>query len=171
VIEVTLDFQHLLQLLRRRADDPSVVGLIGPDPSKINRNEYYGSVEFQDQGVEVVLKEAPWVMPPDDSLNPKDLFVAGFHFHRQGHDGYDEYQGQFPGGVAFSDNEMVVRHKLGEPSASGGGGISRVLKRPLAHWIQYKIDDSLLRFQLDADGKVDLVTLFVEAPALDRWTE
>jgi hypothetical protein len=167
VIDMTLGFQHLLGLLRRRVDDPRVEGLIGADRSIIDRDEYYGSVEFQDQGVELVLKEAPWVIPPDEFSDAKDLFVAGFHFHREGHDDYNEYRGHLPGGVLFGDTEEAVCHKLGEPSASGGGGISQVLKSPMPRWVQYKIDDSLLRFQLDADSKVEMATLFVEAPSLD----
>ncbi len=162
-----LDFQHLLRLLRRRYDDPNVVGLIGADPAAINRDEYYGSVEFPDQGVEVVLKEAPWVIPPAEISDPKDLFVAGFHFHREGHDGYTEYTADFPGGVEFGDRVEEVRHKMGEPSASGGGGISHVLKRRLSRWIQYRIDDSFLRFQLDADDRVEMGTLFAESPSPD----
>lgn len=162
---MALEFQQLLGLLRRRVDDPRVVGLIGADTSIINRDEYYGSVEFQDQGVELVLKEAPWVMPRDEFFDAKDLFVAGFHFHREGHDDYSEYLGHFPGGVVFGDEEEAVRHKMGEPSASGGGGLSQVLKGRLPHWVQYKFDNFLLRFQLDADSKVEMVTLFVKAPS------
>jgi hypothetical protein len=161
---MTFEFQDLQPLLRRRVDDSRVVELIGSDSSIIERDEYYGSVEFQNQGVELVLKEAPWVIPPREITDPKVLFVAGFHFHREGHEGYHEYSGHFPGGVTFNDDEDEVRHKLGNPLIIGGGGISSVLKKPLPRWIRYVIDGSFLGFQLDVNGKVEMATLFVEAP-------
>jgi hypothetical protein len=160
---MTFEFQDLQLLLRRRVDDPKVVELIGSDPSIIKRDEYYGSVEFQNQGVELVLKEAPWVIPTTEITDPKDLFVAGFHFHREGHEGYHKYSGHFPGGVTLNDDEDQLRHKLGKPSTTGGGGFSSFLRTLLPRWSRYVIDESLLHFQFDVDDKVGMVTLFVEA--------
>src|SRR5262249_53959519 len=151
-------------LLRRRSDDPGVVGLIGSDPSIIERDEYYGSVEFKNNGVDLVFKEAPWVIPTSEISDPKDLYVCGFHFHRAGHEGSAQYQGDFPNGTAFDDSELEIRRKLGQPLKTGGGGISSVLKKPLQRWLRYSLGDAVIHFQLDDNSKVEMVTLEVENP-------
>lgn len=158
------EFQQLRSLLGRPADDKAVVELIGHDASIIQRNEYYGSAEFRDLGVDVVFKEAPWVIPPADAKDISALYVSGFHFHRQGHEGFNEYPGRFPGSVGFNDSEADVRRKLGQPVKTGGGGISSVLRKPIPHWLRYAIGDAMIHFQLDVDGKVEMITLFVESP-------
>ena len=158
------DFQQLPPLLCRHVDDLSIVNLIGTDSSRLERDEYYGSVSFENDGVELVLKESPWVLPAAEITDSKALYVSGFHFHREGHDGYTEYKGVFPSGVAFNDSEAEVRHKLGDPLNSGGGGFSNLLKKPIPRWFRYRIDNAFLNFQFDTDGKVEMVTLFVEEP-------
>ena len=160
------DFQNLLQLLCLKVNSTVVVESLGSGALSPERDEFYGSIEFLEQGVEVVLKEAPWVFPTDESLNPNDLFIVGFHFHREGHDGYKEYSGQFPNKVSFRDTEEAVRNKLGGSLTTGGGSFSRIMGGVLPRWIQYQLEKTFfLRFQLDSDGKVNMVSLFVEAPS------
>ena len=166
-----LDFQTLRSLLRRRADNVRVVELIGTDPSAIERDEFYGSVEFPSDGVECVFKEAPWVLSPSEITDNKALYVSGFHFHRAGHEGYQQYMGQFPGGVAFNDSEKEIRRKLGKPSSTGGGGMSSVLKKPIPRWLRYNTSQGIIRFQLDVDGTVQMVTLFVEQSPVSKGHE
>ncbi len=158
------EFQQLPSLLRRRIDDGDVINLMSADASRLERDEYYGSLSFKNDGVELVLKEAPWVLPSAEITDSKALHVSAFHFHREGHEGYTEYKGAFPGVVVFNDSEADVRGKLGEPMNSGGGGFSKLLKKPIAHWLRYSIDGASLNFQFDADGKFEMATLFVEEP-------
>jgi hypothetical protein len=166
--DMSFELQKLRPLLRRRSDDEGVVSLIGQDPSIIRRNEYYGSTEFRDLGVDLVFKEAPWVIPPKEITDPMALYVSGFHFHRQGHEGFNEYLGRFPANVEFNDSEADVRRKLGQPVNTGGGGFSNVLGKPIPRWLSYAIDDALIHFQLDVDGKLEMVTLFAEAPQAEK---
>jgi hypothetical protein len=162
--ELVTDFEHLQSLLRHRFDDVDVIDLIGPDPSIIQRDEYYGSVAFKDAGVELVFKEAPWVIQSSEIADSKAIYVSGFHFHRDGHDGYKEYLGRLAGGVRFSDSETEVRHKLGEPLDAGGGRVSSVLNEQIPRWLRYASGSAMTQIQLDAHGEVELVTLFSGNP-------
>lgn len=157
-----LEFERLRPLLRRRADDVEVTDLIGQDTSIIKRDEYYGSVEFRDIGIEFVFKEAPWVVPVTEIFDPKALHVCAFHFHREGHEGHSEYSGHLPGGVAFNDSEVEILRKLGRALSTGGGGMSSVLKRRVPRWLRYSIGDAILQFQLDGNGRMEMVTLYTE---------
>jgi hypothetical protein len=39
--------------------------------STITKEEYYGSLEFKTEGIHVVFQEAPWVIPPEESVIPR----------------------------------------------------------------------------------------------------
>jgi hypothetical protein len=155
------ELEHLLTLLRRRADDPAVTDLVRQDPEHIERSAYQGFVELKPIGVSVMFKEAPWVLSPAEISDPTALHVSAFHFHGEGHEGYSGYSGSFPGGLVLGNSEAEVLHALGQPIARGGGGISAVLKKPIPHWLRYSVGDAVLHFQLDANGRIDLVTLYV----------
>lgn len=157
-----LDFERLQRLLRRRADDSEVTALIGCKPQQIVRLAYEGYVDLKDEGVSVMFKEAPWVVPEEEIIDSKALHLAAFHFHREGHEGHAGYLGKFPDGAIFGDSGADLVRKLGHPSATGGGGISTVLKKPIPYWFRYTVGDAMLQFQLDADGEVELVTLYTQ---------
>jgi len=150
----------MLSLLRRRADDPAVVELIGRDPALIERSAYQGFVQLKNEGVSVIFKEAPWVILSTEITDPAALHVAAFHLHRDGHEGYAGYSGQLPNDVSLEDSEADLVGKMGEPSAIGGGGMSTVLKRPIARWLRYLLGEAILQFQMDTDGRVDMATLY-----------
>lgn len=156
------DFElpDLAGLLRRSENDSEVRNVLGSEISNIVRDEYYGSIELKSDGVEVVFKEAPWVVPQVDIVDPKRLYLSAFHLHREGHDGYSGYPGQFPNGVGLGDPEGEVLRKMGRPAATGGGGMSSVMKRPIPRWLQYPVGDAVLHFQLTPDGHVEMATLY-----------
>jgi hypothetical protein len=154
------DFDRLLTLLRKRADAPEVIELIERQPSDIARIAYQGYVVFKDSGVAVMFKEAPWVLPETEIVEPKALYLDAFHFHRAGHEGHSQYAGTFPAGVAFGDTETSIVQKLGQPTQKGGGGISKVIHKPIPYWLEYLFAEAILHFQFDADGRVDMVTLY-----------
>src|SRR5579864_8490706 len=95
------DFEKLINLLWRSENDPETRNFFGQQMSSIERDEYYGSLEFKPEGVDVVFKEAPWVVPSEKITDPKELHVAAFHLHREGHEGYAGYSSQLPNGVAL----------------------------------------------------------------------
>ncbi len=153
------EFSQIAALLRRSENDARVRDFFGPAITNIERDEYYGSLEFKSDGVDVVFKEAPWIVPADEVVDPEELYLAAFHLHGEGHEGYSGYSCQLPNGVALGDPEDEVLRKMGPPHSSGGGGISKLLKRPVPRWFRYALGGSFLHFQLDAAGLVDMVTL------------
>ena len=162
-------FQRVRSLLRKPADDPAVIDLIARDPSEIERSAYYGFVEFKRAGVSVMFKEGQRVVPLRELRDPQTLYVAAFHFHAQNHEGYAGYQGDLPNGVALGDSENEIVSKLGPPSATGGGGVSSVLKKSIAYWLRYSLDDAVLQFQLDDHRRVEMVTFY--SPDLKSGTD
>ena len=154
------EFNKLVKLLRRSENDQEVKSFFGSEMSNIERDEYYGTLEFKPEGVDVVFQEAPWIVPSEEITDPKELYLAAFHLHREGYEGYAGYPGQMPNGVALGDSEAEILRKLGQPLKRGGGGMSAVMKkRPIPHWFLYALGDAILHFQLDANGRVDLATL------------
>jgi len=153
------EFAKLVKLLRRSENDPEVRNFFGQYMSDIERDEHYGSLEFKREGVDVVFKEAPWVVPSGQITDPKELYLAAFHLYREGYEGFAGYSGQLPNGVAFGDPEAEVLRKMGEPLKRGGVGVSPVLKRPIPRWFWYTLNDAILHLQLDSNGRVDMATL------------
>jgi hypothetical protein len=153
------DLQKMQSLLRLRADDPAVIELIGHDLAVIQRDAYLGWVEFKDEGISLMFAEAPWVLPAHEIRDAKALHVSAFHLHRAGHEGYSQYCRQLPNGVALDDSEGELLRKLGQPMATGGGGMSRLLKKPIPRWLKYSLGDAILHFQLDPNNHVEMITL------------
>jgi hypothetical protein len=155
------EFQKLVRLLRRSENDPHIRDFLGRQLSSIERNEYYGFLEFKPYGVAVVFNEAPWVISHKDIVDPKELYLVAFHLYREGHEGYAGYSERLPHGVVMGDSEADVLRKMGQPSQRGGGNMMPVVNRPVAKWLRYPIGDATLRFQLDQDGRVEMATLSV----------
>lgn len=160
------ELDKLVTLLRRSESDPEVRNFFGRYMSYIERNEYYGFLEFKPDGVAVVFNEAPWVVSPKEVTDPNELYLVAFHLYREGHEGYAGYAGRLPNGVVMGDSEAVVLRKMGQPSQRGGGNMMPVLNRPVAQWLRYPFADGTLRFQLDQNGCVEMATLSV--PTVDQ---
>jgi hypothetical protein len=159
---MNFDFEELRHLLRRSANDPAVAALIKCEPDQIARLAHDGYVEFKDKGVSAMFKEAPWVVTQNEINDPKMLHLDAFHFHRRGHDSHCQYAGTLPGGVAFNDSAADIIDKLGQPSAKGGGGFSTILNKAIPYWLKYSLGNDMLHFQFDSDGKVEMMTLYVQ---------
>jgi len=132
-------FEQLVFLLGRSENDPVVRNFFGHEMSNIDCDEYYGSLEFKSEGVGVVFQEAPWVVPTETIIDPKVLYVAAFHLHREGHEGFAEYSGHLPNGLAVGDSEAELLRRMGEPLRRGGGGTSSVLKRSIPRWFWFAV--------------------------------
>lgn len=165
MIAAKFEFDKLQSLLGFLADDPAVIDLIEQDPESILRFSQLGFVEFKTEGVSVMFKEVAPEQSYEEDSQEGPLYLSAFHLHRNGHEGYSQYSGQLPGSVQFDDHEGDVIKKIGPPLASGGGGISTVLKRPVPRWVRYSVTEGVLHFQFDPKGRVELVTLF--APELN----
>ena len=152
-------FEQLVSLLGRSENDPVVRNFFGHEISNIDRDEYYGSLEFKPEGVGVVFMEAPWVVRPEKITAPKALCVAAFHLYREGHEGFSGYSGQLPSGVVLGDSEAELLRRMGEPIRIGGGGTSPVLKRPIPRWFWFAVGEAILHVQLDPTGRIDMATL------------
>jgi hypothetical protein len=156
------DIETMVRLLGLPIHDDKALQLIGEPTRAVERSEHYGFIEFETDGITVVFKEAPWVVPNHNITDPNVLHFVAFHLHARGHEGYQQYKGDLPGGVAFGDSADDVLSKLGEPVAAGGGGMSKVLKRRLPRWLRYDLVECLMSFQFDDEDKVEMVTVFLE---------
>ena len=154
-------FDKLVTLLRRSQNDPAVRSFFGPAISNIERDEYYGTLEFKSEGVDVVFQEAPWVVPSHEITDPKELYLAAFHLHSNGHEGYEGYSDQLPNGLAFGDFESEVIRKMGHPLKIGGGSRTHLLKEVVPRWFWYPLGEAILHVQLDPNGAVEMVTPMV----------
>jgi hypothetical protein len=153
------ELNKLVTLLRRSENDPGVKSFFGPQMANIEHDEFYGALQFKTDGVEVVFKEAPWVLDSQEIINPKELYLVAFHLHREDHEGFLGYSGRLPNGVVMGDSQAVVLRKMGQPSQRGGGNMMPVLNRPVAQWLRYPFGNATLRFQLDRKGCVEMATL------------
>jgi hypothetical protein len=154
-------FEQLVSLLGRSENDSVVKNFFGHEISKIDRDEYYGTLEFKPEGVDVVFKEAPWVLPLEKIIDPKELYLSSFHLYREGYDGFAGYSGQLPNGAVLGDSEADLLGKMGEPIRIGGGGdgSNSILKRPIPRWFWFSVGEAILHFQLDQNGRIDMATL------------
>lgn len=155
------EFEKLVSRLGRSQNDPEVRSFFGQAISHIKRDEYYGTLEFKSEGVDVVFQEAPWVVPSHEIADPKELHLAAFHLHSDGHEGYEGYSGQLPNGLAFGDFESEVIRKMGQPLKIGGGGKSHLLKGLVPRWFWYPLGEAILHVQFDPKGAVEMVTPMV----------
>jgi len=153
------EFDKLPSLLARSENDLEIRNFFGDSLSNIEREEYYGSLTFKPEGIDVVFNEAPWVMPSEQIIDPKELYLSAFHLHRDGHEGYRGYAGTLPNSVALGDSEAELLHKMGLPRTSGGGTISRVTEDVIPRWLRYPFGKAFLHFQLDTKRRIEMVTL------------
>jgi hypothetical protein len=156
------EFSRIKQLLRKSEHDEGVKSFFGETAmSNVARDEYYGSLQFKPDGVDVVFKEAPWVLPASEVIDPKILYVSSFHLHGPGHEGFAGYSGLLPNGIVFGDSEIGIIDKMGSPKQTGGGKMSVLLGKLIPRWFLYSFENAELHFQLDPDGRLEMVTLSV----------
>lgn len=167
-MNTTFKFEELVSLLRRSVTDPVVRDFFGDALAHIKREEYYGFLEFRNEGVAAVFNEASWVFRAAEITEPKELYTVAFHLYSDGDEGYAQYTGHLPKGIAFGDSETELFRKMGPPLERGGGQISAMLKRPWPHWLRYASGDAFLRLQLDVNHRVEMVTIEGELNGLSR---
>jgi len=156
---ITFEFNELVALLARSENDPEVRNFFGETMSSIQREEYYGSLEFKAEGVDVVFQKAPWVLSSDKVTDPEELYLAAFHLHRDGHEGYSGYSNKLPNGLVLGESQTDVLRKMGKPIKTGGGSASSLFNGRVPHWFWFSLSDAILHIQFDQNGRVDMVTL------------
>jgi hypothetical protein len=155
------EFSNLVHLLRRSEKDPEVRKFFGQRMAYIDRDEHYGTLQFKNEGLDVVFKEAPWVVSSESITDPKELYLAAFHLYCKGCYGFAEYSGQLPKGIVCGDSEAEILRKMGQPIKVGGGGIIPVLKQSAPRWFWYLLGNAILHLQFDENGRVNMATIQV----------
>ncbi|MCW7541469.1 hypothetical protein OOT46_27035 [Aquabacterium sp. A7-Y] len=85
--------------------------------------------------------------------------VATVQLHRKGHEGYMQFSGELPAGLAFSMSRQAVRQLLGPPTRQGERQILPVLGRKPA-WDSYTGDHLQLHIEYtDDEREVQLVSI------------
>jgi hypothetical protein len=152
------EFEKLVTLLGRSENDAEVRDFFGRQMANIERDEYYGMLEFKPDGLDVVFQEAPWVVSAEKVTDPKELYLAAFHLYRDGYNGFVGYRGKLPNNLVFGDPEHEVLRKMGQPIKTGGGGMSRVTKGVVPRWFWFPLGEAILHIQLDENGRVEMAT-------------
>ncbi len=155
---VIADFETIEKLLGRSQHEPEVRKFFGMVISTITREEFYGSLEFKAEGIDVVFQEAPWVIPRRKSVIPKSYICLLSICTGMAMKDTTQYRGPLPYGLAFGDSEDDVLHKLGNPIRIGGGNVSHLLKRVVPRWFWYSLDPHILHVQFDTKGSVEMIT-------------
>ncbi|WP_404424958.1 hypothetical protein [Nibricoccus sp. IMCC34717] len=154
-------FRSLCSLVGLHVSDPKLKAFGTQD---MRRTEYLGFLEYCEQGVSLVFTEGGMLGVKDSSF-AKDLFLTGVHFYSAGRDGYNQYEGELPNGIAFGQTRDEVLKKLGPPAESGGGGTSKVLNRSIPHWVKYTQDNNIiLHAEFGANEGLELITLYMADP-------
>ncbi|PRP92958.1 hypothetical protein ENSA5_46260 [Enhygromyxa salina] len=121
------------QLLGVAAEDPAVERLFDGAPPEeslfADGARYLGS---KARGVELLIERGR---------------ISTVFLHGQGHQGYTDYAGAMPGGVAFGDSPDRARALLGEPDAQG------------ARWDKWYRPTWSVHLEYGDSGGVILVTL------------
>jgi len=169
------EFSNMQALLRCSVNDPKIQAFFGIDINAIERDEFYGSLEYKSEGVGVCFKCAEWLIPAAEITDPKIFHLCGFFLYSEGIEGFSRYSGQLPKGILWGDNEVNVISKLGKPDSRGGGHAGRLLTF-IKPWVGYTFGDAKLHFQFDTNSLVELVTLFapdiiIENQASVGWVE
>lgn len=154
----SFDFDNLVSLLSCSESDQEVQKLVGYAMHQIKRDEHSAILEFKAEGVDVVFKEALWVIPKEKITDPTELHLIAFHLYREGHEGFAGYSGQLPEGVRFDDSETEIVRKMGKPMKVGGGTMSRLLNRRVPRWYWYSIGNAVLHLQFDEKGYLEMAT-------------
>jgi len=154
----SFDFDNLVNLIGCSENDLKVRKLFGHEMHQIKRDEHSAILEFKPEGVDVVFKEAPWVVPAERITDPAELYLVAFHLYREGYEGFANYSGQLPKDIKFGDSEMEILRKMGQPVKVGGGTMSRLLNRRVPRWYWYSIGNAVLHLQFDERGRLEMAT-------------
>ena len=113
-----MDAQQLVALFGCPAGDPRlevVLTRLGvTDTPKLPRGEFTAYLEIQKEGISLVFRDEASLKDEDKPLGRGPLVFVGVHFYSAGHDGYAEFTGDLPHGLALADSREDLIRKLGE---------------------------------------------------------
>lgn len=152
-----LDLSLMIKLLGRSTEDKIVISSLKGDLCRITRDEYYGSINYIDDGFDIVFQEEAWIFPDIHPKNEELLYISAFHLHREGHEGFRQFQGQLAGDLFFGCPFDEVLRKLGSPDVKGGEGSMMGINVPL--WMKYFYDVFCVHCQFDVEKKLEMMTI------------
>jgi hypothetical protein len=159
---MNIDLDTMISHLQQPIDSPQLRQAYGDSIEGIERSAHYGFVQFQTEGISVIFKEAPWVIPKEQITDPLKLYLSAFHLHVAGHEGYQQFKGKLPHSIHFGDSKARVLELCGEPLATGGGMLSKLLNKKTPSWVKYKRKGHVEHYQFNSLDQLELVTVFVE---------
>ncbi len=125
-------------------------------------SEAGGYLALRRHGISIAAKDKKWATSYGliEANMPEEQFVAGIHFHCDGHEDYCGFAGVLWRDVRFGMHMHEVINLLGEPSKRGGGKSSSVINGFTPQWIKYLVDEYIeIHFQFGVSGALELVTL------------
>ncbi|WP_143271164.1 MULTISPECIES: hypothetical protein [unclassified Azospirillum] len=165
-MKVDFRFDRMSKLLRKPVTDPEVAALSNIADNGLNKSAHVGFMNFNNHGLSIMLKEAPWVINNYEPGDENTMYVDSIHFYSDGYEKNAKYSEEMPHNLNFGDTKDDVLRKMGEPYSAGGGNYVKLLKKNAPMWIKYMIGDDVLHIQLNNDDRVDLVSLSVTTPTL-----
>jgi hypothetical protein len=137
----------LLSLLGKTIDDPAVEELkreLEAEPSRSTvEDRHY--LNFEERGLSLAT---------DETSRIESIFL-----YAEGRDGYRQYRGNMPHGLAFDVDREASRRMLGQPSDTGGGE-AVPLYGTAAPWDLYSYPTYSIHIEFGARGQCpSLVTL------------
>ena len=137
----------LVELLGKRLDEVAraqlVVALGDKGLTELVGDRFH--MDFKNSGI-------AFIAPLDGKVTSIQLFAEGY-------EGYRQYRGQLPDGLAFNASRSSVLAHLGSAPASGGGGIVQFLGK-VPKWDRFDRNDYSLHVQyVDDETAINLISL------------
>ena len=86
--------------------------------------------------------------------------ITSIFLHSEGDDGFREYAGELPGGLAFADPRIAVESKLGKADKSGGGTFSPLFKKKMPAWDRHDFSSFSVHIEYgNGENSIRRVTL------------
>ncbi len=152
----TPTISDLQALLEQPYGAPEVARFLDAVPLDYSKDAGAAYAALKQRGISVVLDETGGQY--EETVTPS-FWVSCIHLYPQGKDGYEEYDGALPGGVAFRDKMKSVLKKMGEPKKRGGGGYSDLLQKNTPAWLKYDLGNCEIHFEFDGLNRLSFASL------------
>lgn len=150
--------QNIMSLIGKSIQDRDVVDFFDGELDQIERDEYYGSLEYYPEGVDIVFQEAWHVIP---GRSDGELILQSAHLHAEGHEKFSEYTGKLPKNIEFGDEYEVVLSKVRTIKKMGGNLFSSLVGEMIGKWITFEFDKIDVHCQFDLNGALIMVTIMM----------
>jgi len=154
---VDFSLESIAPLIGRSANDVLLLEFFGEELGRIERDEYYGALQYKKNGVDVVFQEACLV---DGAREDRELILIAFHLHAEGHEEFSQYRFSLPFDVNFGANwgDLISGFDVVN---SGGGIYSKALGGWIGRWFVVRSDNFDVHLQFDSKDCLVMVTLML----------